>query len=254
MKIKAIFNPHDIRQSKYITFLEQNFPEILTEKNPDLFYVLGGDGAMMHAHSNNQNATIPFFGKGLGTVNFIMNNFSSDKRVIEGLLSDKTIPDIVEVSKINISVNGTSYESINDIIIGGAINGWHEFIINSERGSFNDFSVFGSGLCISTALGSTGFNLNNHGKMIPIDSDLWSFTSIASGKNINEVMKPQGISIIIGNTRNNLFVYVDGDAQTIKLSKGDEVIISKSMSVFKIAFIKTKLFYGKRMALQQTRR
>ena len=52
MKIKAVFNETDARQAKYIKFLKRTFPETIDEENPDMYYVIGGDGAMLHAHKN----------------------------------------------------------------------------------------------------------------------------------------------------------------------------------------------------------
>jgi len=91
MRIKAIFNEKDTRQASYIKYLNRTFPEIINEDNPEMYFVIGGDGAMLHAHTNTIDKTIPYFGKGFGTLNFIMNNYENDFEVLEAMLEDRII-------------------------------------------------------------------------------------------------------------------------------------------------------------------
>jgi NAD+ kinase len=257
MKIKAIVNVNDPRQDSYIRFLSKSFPEMMNEENPEMYFVVGGDGSMLHAHKN-YNEAIPFFGKGLGTLNFIMNNFGNDFRVIEGLLNDTLKPTIIKTPKIKIITKFQSgmigeYEAINDVIIGSDISDWNSFEISSKNGSFEEFKFNGTGICVSTPLGSSAFNMNNGGKLLPIDSNLWSITSVVSNHRINELMKPQKVKIKIESLRSNPTLYVDGVPIT-GLEKGDKVYLKKCPESFQIAFLDPKEFFAKRMKLQQERR
>jgi NAD+ kinase len=260
MRIKAIVNESDPRQDTYIRFLKKAFPETLVEEDPEMFYVIGGDGSMLHAHKNYPNIDIPFFGKGMGTLNFIMNNFSHDFRIIEGLQNGSIVPDIVSAQKIRVEVLKASGEridplyAINDVVIGSSIMDWNKFIINSEFQSFEDFEFAGMGICISTPLGSTAFNVNNGGKVLPINSKMWSVTGIVSERKIDELMLPQNMSVHNITERNIVDVFIDGTTQRIPLEKGDEVRISKCSETFKIAFLNLKEFFTKRTTLIQTRR
>ena len=259
MRIKAIFNENDTRQASYIKYLNRTFPEIINEDNPEMYFVIGGDGAMLHAHTNTLDKTIPYFGKGFGTLNFIMNNYENDFEVLEAMLEDRIIPDIIETSKIKVTIDkvyGSSIEkvAINDIVIGNNIMDWHEFIINNESGSFNEFYLKGMGICLSTPLGSTAFNLNNRGKVLPLDTDIWGMTGIVCDHNINELMTPQKMHITINSLRETPNIYVDGIANTIPLEKGDKITIDKDITSFKLAFIDKKVFFNKRMKLIQKKR
>ena len=260
MRIRAIVNDNDPRQATYIRFLWKAFPEIMTEENPEMFFVIGGDGAMLHAHKNNPNTHIPFFGKGLGTLNFIMNNFESDFRIIEGLLNDTLVPDIIETPKIRVDVTsykGGSYNSlyaINDVVIGKSIMDWNKFEISSEYGSFDNFKFSGMGMCMSTPLGSTAFNLNNGGKMLPINSGMWSVTSIVSEHKIDELMLPQKVTLTVKSTRNVVGVYIDGNTLRIDAEENDIIELSPSQDSFKLAFLNLKEFFNKRTNLIQERR
>lgn len=260
MRIKAIVNRVDERQTQYITFLENRFPQLLNETDPELFYVIGGDGAMHYAHKDNQDINIPFFGKGFGTLNFIMNNFDNDSEIIQKLLNDEIDLSIIQTNKVHVTVTNREgqevYErkSINDMVIGKGIMDYHNFIINSERGAFDNLDFRGMGFCLSTPLGSTAFNINNYGKVLPLDSGMWSITSIVGDHRVNEVMMPQTVSIKIKDGRVKPNLYVDGTATTISLEYGDTVLFKPSLETFKIAFLDGKKFHNKRMKLIQKKR
>jgi len=260
MKIKAIINRDDVRQAEYISFLEEKFPQLLTEENPELFYVIGGDGAMHYAHKDHSNSTIPFFGKGFGTLNFIMNNFDNDTEIIQQLLNDELTLSIVEANKMKVSILNSdgkrliTKSAINDIVIGNGIMDYHQLEINSERGAFENLMFQGMGLCLSTPLGSTAFNINNHGKVLPLDSHMWSITSVVGDHRINEVMMPQTINIKIKSLRTKPNLYIDGTATTIPLETDDTVLIERTNDIFKIVFLDGKKFHNKRMKLIQKKR
>lgn len=260
MRIKAIFNKNDKRQKSFIKFIKHTFPQMITEKNPEMFFIVGGDGSILHAHKNYGNTGLPFFGKGMGTVNFIMNNFDNDFEIISGLLDDTIKPTIVFTEKIGITIKKKSSkqiiykEAINDIVIGNGIMDYHSLIINSERGAFERFNYRGAGICVSTALGSTAYNVNNKGNVLPIDLDAWSFTSIVGDRDVHDIMNPQKISIKIKSERQTPILFIDGTATAIPLVKGDKVTLTKIETKFKLAFIDPKDFFAKRMKLIQQKR
>lgn len=258
MKIKAIFNKKDARQTSYIRYLERTFPEIITEKHPDMYYVLGGDGAMLHAHSK-LGGNIPYFGKGYGTLNFIMNNFDNDFEVIDGLLENEIVPEIFNTIQLKVIIkkkNGKKIikNAINDIIIGNNVMDWHEFIIDSENKTFNKLLLKGMGICISTPLGSTAFNLNNGGNLLPIDSNLIGITGIVCDHKISELMIPQNIDIKIKSLRHKPIIFIDGVTNTIQLEQGDKIKIRVMKDKFQLAFLDKEQFFSKRTKLIQNKR
>jgi|SaaInlStandDraft_4_1057021.scaffolds.fasta_scaffold16960_4 NAD+ kinase len=263
MKIKAVFNKKDERQHLYIKYLKRTFPEIFDEKNPDMYYVIGGDGSMHNAHKkygmDSAVKSIPFFGKGFGTLNFIMNNYDNDFEVLDGLLHDTIVPEIVETSKIEVIIEKTNGKiiqkrAINDVIIGNNVMDWHEFVINSEKKSFNNLTLKGMGICLSTPLGSTAFNLNNGGNVLPLDSNLWNITDIVCNHNVSDIMTPQEVDITINSNRHRPTVYIDGATTAIKLEKGYKVKVRNIEDKFKLAFLDPEQFYSKRMKLIQKKR
>jgi len=264
MKIKAVFNDTDERQHSYIKYLKRTFPETISEENPDMYYVIGGDGAMMHAHKKYGEENKPFFGKGFGTLNFVMNNYDNDFEVLDGLLTDEIKPNVISMEKLKVTIKHkypdrmgietTEKEAINDIVIGNNIMDYHKFHINSEKGSFDNFTFKGAGICVATPLGSTAYNINNNGKVLPPESEMWSVTSIVGDHRVDEIMSPQKLSIIIESDRVEPFMYIDGIATTIPLCKGDEVVLEKTNNKLDIAFLDINEFYKKRMKLIQQKR
>jgi len=260
MRIKAIFNKSDKRQKLFRKFIKQTFPQMITEKDPEMFFVVGGDGAILHAHKKYGKTGLPFFGKGMGTANFIMNNFENNFEIITGLLNDTIKPTVIQTEKIDIIIKQKDSKkkifksAINDIVIGNGIMDYHSLVINSERGAFDKFNYRGAGICVSTALGSTAYNVNNKGNVLPIDLDAWSFTSIVGDRDVHDIMKPQKITIKIESERQTPILFIDGTATAIPLSKGDKVTLEKTDEKFEIAFIDPKVFFAKRMKLIQQKR
>jgi len=259
MKLKIIFNDNDERQDKFRRFVERVFPEIISEENPDAYLVVGGDGAMLHAHKHYGDQDKLFIGKSLGTYNFIMNRFNDDFEIIDGLLKDKINPTVIEIPKIKVAVNHIDekikeVDAINDIVIGDSVMDYHHFKVNSEMGTFKNFKFKGMGVCTSTPLGSTAFNLNNGGVVTPLDSNLWSITSICSNRRIDEIVKPQKIKFTILETRGDPICYVDGTAHKIYLREGSEVTLTESKNVLKLGFLDIKKFFKRRLKLIHEKR
>jgi NAD kinase len=101
-------------------------------------------------------------------------------------------------------------------------------------------------------LGSTAFNHNNGGKVLPINSKLWSITSVVCNKNIDEVINPHTITIKNLSDRTTPILYVDGVASKLILTFGDTIKL-KSKEQFTIAFLNIADFNTKRTKLLQAR-
>ena len=67
MRIKYIYNEKDLRVTTFTQFIEQNYPQFLTQEDPQLYLIAGGDGAMLHAINKTLKNGIPYLGKGMGT-------------------------------------------------------------------------------------------------------------------------------------------------------------------------------------------
>lgn len=243
MQIKYLLS-QDKRVDKFNEFIIKHFHELVVEKNPEIIMVAGGDGAMLHAMNDHPNFKGIYFGKGMGTLNFLMNNIDNDKTVIEKLLSNNIQLHIVKTQSISVFLDGKEIaKANNDIIIGDSIHNYHKFALTSEDRSFNEFKFKGGGICISTPLGSTAFNFNNGGNILPLDSDVWALTGVVCNNRINDILSSQSVEIISSGG----VLSIDGieladlnDSHKIELKPG---------SITKIGFLDGSDFLERRVNL-----
>lgn len=243
MKIKYTINK-DRRVDYFNRFISKNFPKFLKEKSPDVILVAGGDGAMHHAIYDNQEFEGIFLGKALGTFNFLMNSFVDDLLFLEKLVKDEMKINSVETDAISVYV-GDKYvgEAVNDLIVGKEIDGYKKFYINSKDKSFNNFMVSGAGICISTPLGSTAYNFNNGGLILPLNSNLWSITGIVCNRKIMDIIEGQEFTILASDS-NLIISGIDKGG----IKKG-EVITLKPGRSYNIGFLDIEEFAERRVRL-----
>ncbi len=214
MRIKYIVS-NDLRVQDFNNFIETKFPHFLVEKHPEIVLVAGGDGALHHAIYQNSDFKGIFLGKAMGTLNFLMNTFENDFEQLKALENDKQQILVIPTETISVAKNGVFCGiAANDVLLGDSVNSYHTYNINTEDRSFNDFALKGTGLCISTPLGSTGYNLNNGGPILPLESKLWSITGIACNRLVKDIIPSQKVTIKASSSR----LFISG------IDKGDLTI------------------------------
>lgn len=141
---------------------------------------LGGDGFLLQAlHLMlDRRRILPVFGMNLGTVGFLMNEWSAD--LLENrILRAKTFtvtPLRMEVETVD--GERVSYAAINEVSL-----------LRETRQTANlEISVDGrvvlpelacDGVLVATPAGSTAYNLSAHGPILPLDSPLIALTPIS---------------------------------------------------------------------------
>jgi len=253
MRIKYLGN-HTPKSEKLYKYIENNHPEYLTEENPDLIIVAGGDGSILHAIQDYSDLNIPFFGIGLGTLNFLMNEISKPKKLMRTILEKRL--DIVDARSMSVRVirNGKSVFSglaTNDIMLGKGIMDYHKFIVNSDDSTFNDKFIEGQSLIVSTAIGSSAISLNNNVASIPsLDMDLFALSSVLASRETTTkkfIASNQKIEIKINSERHECQLFVDGNATVFDLERGDKVIVKRGKKI-QFAFLNYKEFEIKRLS------
>ncbi len=262
MKIKYIQSP-DKREKfqRYGEFIKENFPQFLECEDPDLILTAGGDGTMLSVIQEWRDLGVPFLGRGLGSLNFLMNEFSGSDS--EAFQSDLKILQAIENGESEIKTQKTSLisvgccnaegeenllgEAVNDVVIGTDIMGYHHFNLNSEDSTFREFDVKGTGICVSTPIGSTGYNFNNAGKVLPLNSEDWSVTGVVCNRPLSEVLREQKLEISILGERGDDFVqiYIDGLTKKLELSVGSGVTLEPGSEI-ELAFLDRDKFMRKR--------
>ncbi len=243
MRIKYIYNK-DERTEDFFKLIKSKFPQILEETNPEIYLVSGGDGAMLHAIHKTIDSNIPYFGKALGTFNFLMNKIHNDEKFLRDLLDDKIRLEYFSSNAIAVYLDNKKIgEAVNEIVLGESIMGYHNFKITTQHGDFKNFEVKGSGLCISTSIGSTAFNFNNGGRILPLDSDLLSITGVVCNRYLNDIIKCQ--EIILESNGAKIFL---SNIDSGNLDVNKKLVLKKGKSI-KIGFLNKHSFLQRRIEI-----
>ncbi|PIY17919.1 hypothetical protein CO112_04150 [Candidatus Dojkabacteria bacterium CG_4_9_14_3_um_filter_150_Dojkabacteria_WS6_41_13] len=243
--MKIYYEPSpDPRVSDFNNLIADRFPEFLKEEKPEVILVAGGDGAMHHATKKFPHYEGIYLGKGLGTLNFLMNEIADDIGTLEKLQRDRLELTIISTATIAVSINGSAVGyAANDIVFGDSINGYHTFALSTSDGSFDKFTLKGTGMCIATPLGSTAYNFNNGGVILPLESNLWSMTGIVCNKYINDIITAQETKIWVSDGT----LFLDG-IETKQLASTDEVLLGIGNPV-KIGFLDPHRFMKRRIEM-----
>ncbi|QJU58491.1 NAD kinase [Sphingomonas sp. AP4-R1] len=147
----------------------------------EVVVALGGDGFLLqslHAMLDRRRA-LPIFGMNLGTVGFLMNEYSPD------LLEDRlTRAKTVKVSPLRMdaqTVEGTqiSIPAINEVSLLRETRqtAWIEIMID---GRVVLPELVADGVLVATPVGSTAYNLSAQGPILPLESSLVALTPISA--------------------------------------------------------------------------
>jgi len=254
MKILYIYSK-DKRVQQVNKLIEKEFPNILTEKHPELILVSGGDGAMLHAIQAFSHLDTPFFGHAMGTFNFLMNNINPEdlKETIKNIQEDKISLNEIHTSQISVQIYNNDSKSIkdigcavNEVVIGSSVMGYHSFTLNSKDSIFTNFQIKGSGLCISTDLGSTGYNFNLGGDILPLGSTLWSLSGIVCNRYLKDILQIGELEITCSCEKSSPTIFLDGIDKKIQLSNNDKIIIKKDGEI-SLYFLDKESFLSKRL-------
>jgi hypothetical protein len=236
--------------------VESKYPEMLTENNPELIVVAGGDGSIIRAIHKYMHLNVPFFGIGYGTLNFVMNEVEDITELFEsnfnftpynnyGVKKTKTI----EIDVVKKDGKIISTQAINEIVIGGTVMGYHTLTLNSDDKVFEEKTIKSEFVAISSPLGSTAYHFNNNGNVIP---DLhYPLIGVSTGvgspsEKINMLIEEQELVIDLSFTRDHCYVFVDGIIKDQSLEIGDKVVMRPGKS-FEIVFLDEKAFQIKRL-------
>lgn len=178
-------------------------------KNPDYILVLGGDGTFLGAERDYYHLQKPFVGVGFGSINFLLNRAIKNPKDLLMRMQEK--------NWVNFAMHGMDAEittdekiekgiAFNDIYVKSVDpTGVVELeLITKEYSALN---LKGDGMIIATPQGSTAYNRNAGGTILPLNSMLWCLTGICTAKPIHVAIEHQEIFVKI--KRNNAVVVTD---------------------------------------------
>lgn len=178
-----------------------------TIETSDMIVSLGGDGTLLRAAQNAVECDLPLLGINCGRYGnlcaYRLNELDSFDPAC--LIENKT-------TLLETAINGKTYLSVNDIVIGkDFFGGTIDLQVSFKEETAYRF--IGDGLIISTPVGSTGYNRSAHGKVLAYDDDHYVVTAICP-HNIDidsTVLKAEvATSVALMNKKYSASIYIDG--------------------------------------------
>lgn len=150
---------------------------VVDPSQADVIVALGGDGNMLEVMHQTMGIGKPVYGMNLGSVGFLLNNYSSD------FLLDR-IRKATQVTLNPLMMEATT--ETGEVVKGHAINEvslWR----SSRQAAKIAIDIDGvnrlaelicDGVLLATPAGSTAYNLSAHGPIIPINAQVMALTPI----------------------------------------------------------------------------
>ncbi len=204
---------------------ERNDVELADGDDADIAIVLGGDGTMLRALARFLGTGVPVIGVNYGRVGFL-TAMSADEletgiaRVFAGEYRS------MELSTLEVSVNGTTKVAVNDVVVAGGTLG-RMVEIGYSIGSEDLGSQPCDGLICATPTGSTAYNLSNGGPVLVWGLDAMVLTFVAPhALVIRPLVVPRGPDVTITNLTPDLEATVLVDGQPVgTLATGEQAVV-----------------------------
>lgn len=159
----------------------RDFRDWCAEEDADAVVVLGGDGTMLNAMHKmlNSGRVIPVYGLNLGTVGFLMNQYSEGLNVTERLEQARAITvSPLRMTATTQSGHTETLYAINEVSLLRETRQTAKIEISvNERVRIPELAC--DGVLLSTPVGSTAYNLSANGPILPLDSQMLALTPIS---------------------------------------------------------------------------
>ena len=174
-----------------ITFVSDSTPKALESKNictklygnqpisnADVIVALGGDGLMLRT-IHRAMGKIPIFGMNVGTVGFLMNEFDSSHLPERISKSEKISLHPLRMTVTKRDGSRRTALAMNEVSLLRSSGQMAKVQISIDKIVRLD-TLFCDGVIVSTAAGSSAYNLSAHGPILPLRSGLLALTPISA--------------------------------------------------------------------------
>jgi NAD+ kinase len=144
----------------------------------DVIVALGGDGFMLRTLHRFLPADLPVYGMKLGNVGFLMNRFHEDS--LQNRLQQASIVELNALCMLAVTEAGNEATAlaINEVSLLRQLNqAAHIRIL--VNGSVKVEDLVCDGVLVSTAAGSSAYNLSAQGPILPLGSEALALTPIS---------------------------------------------------------------------------
>jgi NAD+ kinase len=228
-----------------LTGIETDRTHDLRDVNADVILILGGDGTLLSVARRLNGRQIPLMGVNFGRLGFLSSFTPANFReYLARFLSDGLPVKPRQMLEASVVPCGVDFQgdctdlpqrrrfvatALNDAVVTA---GPPFHMVELEVAADNEAGVryFGDGLIVSTASGSTAYNVSAGGPIISPQVEAFCITPICPHSlSFRPVVLSSNSNIRIGAVRVNegTTLFCDGQAST-KLVAGDRVVIRRS--------------------------
>ncbi len=176
-KLSLVADSTEIAQQA-LTFLSTKYP-LVPEEEAEIIVALGGDGFMLETLHKHMKTNTPVFGMNCGTVGFLMNTYNPDN-LLERLQDADTVElHPLEMTATNMNNIEVKASAINEVSLLRESRQAAKIRVFVD-GTLRMDELICDGVLVSTAAGSTAYNLSAHGPIIPLGTELLALTPISS--------------------------------------------------------------------------
>jgi NAD+ kinase len=201
--------------------------------------VLGGDGTLLHVSGKAYQLGIPLLGINLGGLGFLTEiHMDEMEQALDSLISETLELDRRAILSVTVKVSdstGPTYYALNEAVISKGPLGKIITLPTWAGGSF--LTIYrGDGLIISTATGSTAYNLSAGGPILHPGIEALILTPICPfALNARPLILPGQMKVAtqIKNATEKISLIVDGQVGH-ELNEGDWVEVQKAKGHLKL--------------------
>ncbi|MDT8319169.1 MAG: NAD kinase [Xanthomonadales bacterium] len=175
-KIHFVAGPSDAAQKAMTALVERYGQAPLAAA--ETVVALGGDGFMLRTLHRLLPADLPVYGMKLGEVGFLMNRYHDDE--LQERLEEANLVELKPLSMIALTEAGHESRAlaINEVALLRQMNQAAHIRICINDAVKVDCLVC-DGVLVSTAAGSTAYNLSAHGPILPLGTGALALTPIS---------------------------------------------------------------------------
>lgn len=261
---KGIPNADDWKD-KITQFISKNKPgvEIISfdgREDPDAVIVLGGDGTIIEAAQKYKASDALIFGLNLGQIGFMASVRREDDFIkgLEKFLDGNFRKDERMMMDGELIRNGKSikrWSAINDIIVQN-IFGIVRLKVEIEGHTLQ--YIRGTGILVSTATGSTAYNMSAHGPIVMPGIKCFIITEILDHNiptpsvvinkeseieiTVEDFRKSDKFVLAETGEKTDVILSVDG-SEVFSLQVGDKIIIKRSEKTINFVELEKNYFF-----------
>jgi NAD+ kinase len=197
----------------------------VSNEDPELVVVLGGDGTMLRAFHDYLGHGVPVLGVNFGRFGFLASMQPDDleaglRRVLAGEYA------VLELPTLEFEHAGKRLVAVNDVVSATSEVGRVsevEWAIGGEPLG----TVLADGMIVATPTGSTAYNLSNNGPVLMWGIDAMTVTFIAPHSLVaHPLVVPRGRDVVVTNRNPELPLALIADGQRVgEIEPGADVTV-----------------------------